>query len=214
MGRLTHTMDPSDVADVLEWLREQALERFKFELIGNAWQTFNDPHGAPYQKLVGEFPQLRPNLTSLIAGMLERARAELTRIVPLEESGMLAKAHADTAAMGIKPKDFPQPGKSPLVEAWESFIGQLDDTHAALVGGRPQDRVDDQPGQWWYKNKRTLDGIVSYLPEAGQPVNRFAPKDGAKRARLGPRARGRRLSTRTIKPANFSNVCQRQSVKR
>ena len=167
---LCGTMDPGHVDGVLEAIRDEAFQEAKRLALGNTWQAFSDPHGAPYQKLVQEFPHLRENLkTKVFAPMLLRAKAELDRITPLEESRMIDKARSDVAALGMKPKDVPNPGKSPLVQEWEDYLGRLSTTQGFIVGGRQHDRMEGYAGQWFYVAKQTLEEIIPHLRTAANP---------------------------------------------
>ena len=167
---LATTMDPAHVNGVLDSIRDMAFQEAKRLALGNTWQTFSDPHGQPYIKLTQEFPMLRENLkTKVFAPMLQRAKAELDRVTPLEESRMIAKARADVAALGMKPKDVPNPGKSPLVQEWEDYLGRLSTAQGYIVESRQHDRMEGYAGQWFYIAKQTLDEILPHLSTVANP---------------------------------------------
>ena len=169
--------------------------------LGNTWQTFSDPHGAPYIKLCQESQQLRENLkANVFAPMLLRAKAEVDRITSLEESRMIDKACFDVAALGMKPKctQLRQVSVGAGVAGLPRTALHRPRLHRGKPPARPHGGVIRANGSTWRSKPGRNHSPSSH---GSRPVNRSAPSfrgsTRQKSARPGPRAHGCPISMTT-----------------
>lgn len=165
LNRIFDSMDPADVDGLLAVVDDAARQGAKQRVLGNTWSTFNDPHGPCLVRLMREFPNLRTGLTAEVGRMIERARAELARITPLEVERMRSKAQTDLMECGIAKKDSGAavPQESPVLVRWASLVEQLSELHAYLRGGRRGDHIRGA-AEWYFATVKTLEPITRNLP--------------------------------------------------